>query len=129
MELVMPFGAMTLEEAADILHLDREVLFKKLADPDPQTLKDLIGMIDTDKLDQHMASHGADDIIKMLEATPEVEEEDDDVIGTAITQDPNASRETLEGESTQLLAAKQESPRDTSREGVLADAEAGDNGK
>eukprot|EP00928_Gymnodinium_smaydae_P023455 TRINITY_DN19355_c0_g1_i1.p1 TRINITY_DN19355_c0_g1~~TRINITY_DN19355_c0_g1_i1.p1 ORF type:complete len:737 (-),score=118.11 TRINITY_DN19355_c0_g1_i1:300-2510(-) len=78
MELVMPFGAMTLQEAADIVGLDKDDLFKRLADPDPETLKHLLSLVNIDKVEQVLASHSPDDMIAMLEAQPEVEDEDDE---------------------------------------------------
>eukprot|EP00746_Dinoflagellata_sp_MGD_P032628 gnl/MRDRNA2_/MRDRNA2_177754_c0_seq1.p1 gnl/MRDRNA2_/MRDRNA2_177754_c0~~gnl/MRDRNA2_/MRDRNA2_177754_c0_seq1.p1 ORF type:complete len:346 (-),score=105.75 gnl/MRDRNA2_/MRDRNA2_177754_c0_seq1:701-1618(-) len=97
LELATPFGAMNLDEASNIVGLDKEVLFKRLADPDPTALMALLSMVNTEKLEETLAQHSAEDMIKMLEAQPELEEEDDDEDASSLAAPRNVPQEVAAG--------------------------------
>jgi hypothetical protein len=65
MELVAPFGAMTLDEAADIVGLDKNTLFRRLANPTAENMVELVAMIDLDKVTHLMEKRSAGELIAM----------------------------------------------------------------
>mmetsp|Transcript_92706 Transcript_92706/g.170089 ORF Transcript_92706/g.170089 Transcript_92706/m.170089 type:complete len:320 (+) Transcript_92706:1-960(+) len=82
MELVAVFGAMTLKEAAEIVGLDPDTLFKRLADPDPENLKQLVSMVNLSRVETQLAERSPEDMVRMLEVQADLaqdyEEEEED---------------------------------------------------
>jgi len=95
LEICVPFGASNLDEAADILGIDKAALLKRLADPDPCNYKALMGMVNLEKVAEAFDKKDADGFVRMLEATPEIEEEDEtnaeDVERTLVANGSDAS--------------------------------------